>query len=404
MSLKDMIDRIKKTAVADIEKVVSDQGLEKAAQLLSESEKVMDHWQEGEMHGAATAEEVKVGPAQAATGANTGRMNSEYSNNAPQHGVQLDAQKLLRNLSALGASSKANTEAIGHVADTVKSLSAAVTALLMQKAEGEKEEEKEVEKAEDCDGDKEYMEKAAAKAATLIEQAKAAIARAKALRKAMEDMDEEDDKAEMKAARKKARLLTKTAGIALGKARAAAFAAGSVELRKSILDISVKSDVDVLDDDEVNEKDDLGKATEEEDSMEKAKTNDAGNQADHADGANGNQDATAKAVADALSGVKALTTTVNGLMDIVSGKSRVQPVSTAVVKGVIEAKQSITDRIEEMADNDMLSPTDVVMAKSIAQMVDGVAKGTSTPDMLRSRLDKASHAVKLLYADHAAAA
>lgn len=400
MSLKDMIDRIKKTAVADIEKVVADQGLEKAAQLLTESEKVMDHWQEGQMHGAATAEEVKVGPTQAATGANTGAMVREYANPAAQHGVQLDAQKLMRNLSALGAASKSQGEAIGHIADTVKSLATAVTAILVQKSE---EEEKEVEKAEDSPEDKEFMEKAASAASTLIEQAKSDIARAKALRKAMEDMDDDDDKAEMKAARKKARMLTKSAGIALGKARTHAYVAGNVALRKSIAEIAAKADVDVLEGDEVNEKDDLGKSDDEE-GMEKAKTNDAGHQADHADPATGNQAATAKAVADALSGVKALTTTVNGLMDIVSGKARTQPVSAAVVKGVVEAKQSIHDRIDEMAEADMLSANDVVMAKSIAQMVDGVAKGTSTPDMLRSRLDKASHAVKLLYADHAAAA
>lgn len=403
MSLKKLIANVLAKAGNDIESLVGDVGLEKAAQLLTEGEKVMDRWQEGQGHGAATAEEIKVGPAQAATGSNTGKMNSEYSDNAPQHGVQLDAEKLQRNLRALGASSKAQTEALSLIVDTIKSHGALLTAI-MAVSKAEDDEEKDVEKAEGSDEDKEFMEKAEATSKTLIEQAKAAISRAKALRKAMEDMDEDDDKAEMKAARKKARTLEKSAGFLLGKARTQAFVAGNVELRKSIVDIAIKADVDVLEGDEVDEKDDLGKSKDDEDAAEKAKTNDAGHQADHQDPANGNQAATAKALTDALSGIKALHTTINGMMDVVSGKSRVAPVGQEVVKKALENPESILTRISAMADNNMLSGGEVVMAKRITGMIGSVADGKLDQSIMKSQLDKAPAAVKALFAEHAAAA
>lgn len=387
-------DKIFGTAKADIDTLLADIGVAKAADAMAEGDKVNDQWQAGQKHGAATAQEVNVGPAQAANGSNPERMNSQYSSNAPQSGTQADAEKLLSNLSILEATAKAHGSMLAHqgtaitaLIETTKGIHTLLSGLVTAKAEDDDKDE--------------YAEKAKARATVFLADATSLLAKAKALIKALEDMDDDDDKEAAKANKSAARKARKEASIALGKAQRFAYIAGDSELKKSVLELAVKADVEIADDDAME------KAADDEGAAAKAAkaapaATEKGMQADRQDPATGNQAAaTAKALSDALTGLATLQTTVHGLVDLVSGQSQ-RPAVTVVKAAVVEPDESIYDRIEKAQDHNMLTSGEAIQATSIAQAYDAVKKGTLDKGTWQSRLEKAPAAVRALYANLAA--
>src|SRR4051812_37530634 len=65
------------------------------AESLSAGEQIKDRWDEGQMHRAPTAEEIKVGPTQHASGGGVDKMIAHYSpNKSPQDGTVVTPERL----------------------------------------------------------------------------------------------------------------------------------------------------------------------------------------------------------------------------------------------------------------------------------------------------------------------
>lgn len=357
----------------------------------AKTEYVKDAWSEGQLNKTATREELNIGPGQEASGAGAEKMTREYSNPAAQHhGIEQAVERLGamftgfgKSLDAMTALMKANTDG-----------NAAIKALLVQsivaKAKDEEDEE---------DDESEVVEINASRAKSKIEAAKALV---KAIKKS-------DDPAEIKA-------LRKSLVSALAKGQLYAFAANSVELKKSIKDIAAKADIEVVQEEE-EEDDEEGEAKSltAKPAAAKATTDDQGNQADKEDNKNGNQEAAAKAtelsnadlqkkLADALSGMAMLETTVKGMMDVVSGKSKiVDQLPVDISKAKPDAIQAILDQVENMESANNISNADAMAARAIASMTKQASEGKMDGAIAKARLEKSSPTVRALFAQVAAA-
>lgn len=396
------------------EKMLADFGvtmdLEKAtrAQDLTDAELIRDRWEDGNMHTAVTKEEVKVGPSQESSGAGAEKMIRDYSSPTVQMGTTLLAEKLARLIPPMASSIKSLTSAMEKLAAQNTAQSEAIVALgkalesgsVIGKADDEDEED------EDEKDFKEESEKAARKA---LKAAKSLVRKAKA---AKSDAEDEEDAKACKALKVEARSLLVKAGNELFKARTAAFAAGSAELRKEIRDFAKAEDVEVAEEDEKKEESDKSKI---EDTGAKK-----GNQSDSAN-ADGNQDdsstaekaakaeaeaaETKKALEAALSGMAMLTTDVKGLIEKVAGQSRPAP---AVVKAeeVAVAKAAfdgLADKITAMQDSGDLSHSEAYAAREVLGKKDAVMKGILDPRFLSERLSKSPAKVQELFAEAKAA-
>jgi colicin import membrane protein len=332
-------------------------------------------------------------------------MIRRYSNTAPQSGTQADAERFLAALGTLEAATKAvqnnQNKAIAELMTSVKSMHGVLTALLAKAEDPTVKAEDAMDDAED-----EVMSKARAESAALIDQAKALLVKADRLIKAAEEHKDDGEAEEAAKAKAKARANKKAAALLLGKARIKAYVGGSVELRKAIVSICAKADVEAADEEDIDkaEEEETAKAAAAAAAAQAAplaaKAEEPAMQADRQDPENGNQAATAKALNDALAGIQVLTTTVHGLMDRVNNSSRGAFVKAApVVPPVVPV--DIYTRIERALDNGNLSNEQAITAEGIAQGFDAVAKGRLDKSVVEARLAKAPAAVQQLYAEAA---
>lgn len=406
MTLREAVKAFMAKTNTDLDTLLGDAQLVKAADAMGESREITDTFQQGQKHATITSEDVKTGGPLAAVGSNTQRMNGMYSNNAPQMGPELDAEKLLSALGLMSATMKAGFDRHGAAIDALiaaqKSANTFIASLV--KAEEDDEETKKAAAAKAEDEAKDDMtEKAKSTGAAQLLKAESYLKRAKALLKAADEMDEDEDKEEMKSAKAKVRVLRKAAVTLLSKARRNAYIAGDLTLKKSVIDAAAKGEAEFMEDE------DLEKAEScSDDDVEKAlaavatkKSDDAGNQADKQDKTNGDQAATtAKAVADAVAGLAVLHKTVADLVDMVGGQSKIVPVVTKGGTDTIDAS-TIYEKIMYAEDEGTLTSAQGVEATSLANSLDAVAKGDLAKGVWESRLQAAPTAVRALFAEAA---
>lgn len=375
-------------------------------------EDVKDGYRAGHKHAVPTKEEIKTGPTFGARGGSPEAMNTEYSRNAAQMGVQEVAERFGDMIGKMTATVKAGFDAQNAKFDTL-------TELLTKKAkDGEEEEEDDEEEESEV---VEINEKSAVK---LIATAKKLLAKADEL---MEQSDEATDVATEKSLLKQAKALRKKAGRILGRARSKAYACGvkGKELRKSIRIIAKKADINVVQEEEEEE--------EEDEESEKSKTakvvptakgEDKGNQADKKDEETGNQDDSAKKAAPptpsptdpklladveqikaALAGNATLVATVSQLMDLVRGQPQPggpRPADFSLLKGdPAQVDVIIQKRIEEAAAGGVLSHLELMSAQNIAGKLDAMRSGAVPEAMVKSMIANAPSNVKSIFRDAA---
>lgn len=384
-----------------VNSILTDQGLEKAAQKLSASEHVKDHWEEGNTHSHATKEEIKIGTAQEASGGGAEKMTKEYSNPAPQHGITLVSEQLGRMLAPINSSMKA-------LAETQVATLGVLKSMVAEKAK----------KSEDSDEDKDVEEMHESKAKSFLLQAGDLIRKSKRFAAKAEDAKDDGDEEKCKALTAKARTAKREAAVLLGKARLFAAASGNATIKSDVSALIKKSDITVVEDedeDDDEKESDKAKAAAVTDADVKAaaKTDDAGHQADKKDPANGNQaaqtkavdtsDSTMKALQDAMSGFKILETTVKGLMEVVAGRSKVSDLVPDISKASPALISSISERLADAEDSGRLSESDAACARNIIAK-SGAAKQNLIPaTVVSDLLSKAPINVRALFAEATAA-
>lgn len=335
-----------------------------------EADYVKDQWSPGGKHATPTREQITMGPGEEASGAGAEKMVGHYSNPAPQHhGIEQAVERLAAMFGGFGKSMDAQNALLKSIVDS----NAAVKALLIQSVISKAEEDE-----EDEEDESEVVEINAsrAKAKDLISQIKVAKSAKKkaALTKALNEVLAEIDEAAKSA----------TAGI-----RAAA----------SKADINVVQEEEEEDEEEAEK---AKKAKEAADAAAKAVTDDQGNQADREDSKNGNQDAAAKAkqLEDALKGIAMLETTVKGLMDVVSGKSKVSDQIPDIAKAKPDAIEAIIESVNQQQRAGALSDPDAMAAREIAAMTRRAASGQMDAAIVKSRLEKSSPLVRSIFAEN----
>jgi len=365
---------------------------------------IPDRWMAGHMHAVPTAEQIKVGPSQSASGGGAEHMVSQYSNDAPQKGLTLEAERLAAVLHQLQAQQKSLTLLIdGHngLCETVVKSNELLSTLqdqnrritlvcagLIKKAEDE--EEKEDDKKEDKEESmRERFGKAAAKA---LKKARKLHAKSLRIREAAKTAEGSD----IEALKSQSKLFKKAAKSAFAKAWK--LSEGVIETRKAVDEFflmypSMKSETP-----EAGALGEARKARKEWKAAAKAVQGHgdaSGNQSDKKDGATGNQDDSAvKAqieemstkINNALEGFGMLKTTVGGLMEAVAGRPVTPDVAPlSLMKGdPVAVVKALDTKIEEMTDRGELDPTmehrarDVLskyQATRAGQMLESTFKG-----------------------------
>lgn len=396
-----------KSSAADIKDMLAEgqmgkafENVEAGAQPMAGSEFVTDMFAPGERNGVATAEEVKVGPAEAATGANAEKQIAHYSpNQVTQHGTTAAATQIGQLVSAVSSMGKALS--VLHRQNMV--MSAGLTQLLEKSIAADataaakavpatttpvaKSDDKPFEKDDEKDDEK-------AKS-LMVAKASAEFTVAKGLVTQAEELEGDGRAGTAKSRRTEAQAALAKAQTLLGAASA------------------------------------LGATGEAFDSLSgaittfaKAKSMECANQAHYPDSHKGDETAKggapdeaalvkaqanvlAKAaeIEAALSGLALLKTDVQGMLAIVSGKSRVPggpPDVTALAKsdpdGYARAKST---EMMALQDQGLMDTADVVSAHEIIGKMQAVAKGLVPATAVTSRIAGASTAVRSLFADAA---
>ena len=378
--LLEAIGVLKSADPRDVAAISADLLLEKAAQSFAPgegAEYVRDRWQEGEMHKNPSKEEIKTGPSQESSGGGAEKMIREYSDYAPQHGIQLTAEKFEHIMAPLNSSMKSLAASQKLIVDSLTAMNTTLTAksALLSKA-AKKADDEEEEDEEDEEEESEVVEINASRAKSLIDKAKKlhrSIKAQKAKMNGADDTEKEDCKAKIKS------LSAKLASV-LAKAQATIYGAtGAAELAKSINTLAAKADINVVqeeeeeeDEDEEEEGEGKGKGksaaaaaaatTAAPADASKAKTDDAGNQADRKDPSNGNQAAAAKSLEDSIKALgdrlekalgqgaasaealKPVQMSINQLFDVVSGKSKLAAVPD-IMKSAPQLAESGLERL-----------------------------------------------------------
>lgn len=398
------------------------------ATMLTPGQMVESLWEEGQLHRVPGADTLKVGPVQESSGAGAEKMIREYSNPAPQMGIQVQAEELAAHLHAFHGAMKsiagkhdALVDVVTKSSEQIQNLTTVAAAILAKAEEHEKEEEKKREE----EHDEHHMDKAATyfkKARQLLKKSKAIKVEAKAV----------TVKADAKNLKRVATLLRKAAARYLMRARTEALAGRGTavdrtfESRKAIDAFllkypALKADMEEMQH-EKKEKDEAKKARQLYKAVKanlkaaaaKAVEGHAdadGNQADKQDPSNGNQDdsavkAATAAVADvaakvdnALNGLGLLKTDVKGLMDTIAGRSITPPVGDVVplLKGGATQASTI-DKISEQLDaaeeNGSLDLAHLIKAQSLLTRLDGVQKGAIAKGVFDAELASAPAKVR----------
>jgi hypothetical protein len=349
---------------------------------------VKDGWSEGQTNKTASREEIKIGPGEAASGMGAEKMVRDYSNPAPQHhGIEQAVERLANMFEGFG---KSMTDGMA----TMKADQSAVKALLVQMAISKASEDDEEEDEEES----EVVEINASRGKSRIDQAKVLI---KSLKKAKTDEAKAAIKAELTKLFAKAQI-----NFMVAKSKADRTALYELAAKAGI----TKADINVVQEEEEDEEEEeeKRKSAPVADVTTKAVTDDKGNQADREDNKNGNQEAAAKAAVDAnsktqldaaLKGIAVLETSVKGLMDIVSGKSRVADQIPNIAKATPDVIQVILDTIEQQENSGAIAQADAMAARDIAVMTRLSSEGKFDGAIVKARLEKSSGTVRAIFSN-----
>ena len=417
----------------DLESISADAEVAKAITQHSNSQRggeyIPDQHTDGQLHGSATREQVKVGPGQEASGAGAERMIRDYASPARQRGTALYPEPLEQMLDGFGRAVKSLADGVTTLIETQKTLPSqiveAMTAKAAKKADDEEEEDEEESEVVEINASK--------KAKSAIRKAKKLIADIETLKSEIEDMEPSAERREKRASCK---ALQKDLAKILRKALELAYAAGAAsgkdeklvakaaDLKKEIRTIATKADINVVqeeeeDEEEEDEKEKAKKAAKAladaeaakaaaaaagNGESDKAKTDDKGHQADRQDPKNGNQAAASKSteeaissiskrLEDALTGMGVLQGDLRTVMDVVSGKSRMStaiPDVSSIAKAKPEEIASVLEQIDDLEDAGQLNSIEVSAAREIAGMAKAVAEGTLPKARLEERLQKST--------------
>lgn len=402
---------LKAVPQADLDKIVAEAGGEVVkgdmhAEGLKPGEMVHDFRTEDHVATGPTKQEIRTGPSEEASGAGTERMISHYSpNQATQMGIVLMAEKFEKLIAPMATSMKA-------IVDGQKSLVDLMTPLAVKAKDDDEDEEEE----------EEVVEVNASRAKSLIAKAEKMLKSAKAM---AEEAEDEDDEEKARKARRESRKLMKAAGKLLLRARSRAYAAQAKgkELRVAIRTLIVKADISVSQEEE-----------EEDEEKAKAGMDAARNQADHPN-ADGNQDDSAekargaaaeaakateaakiaeaakagefdearlkKALEDA--GIPMLSMKVNEVMDVLSGRSRVQAApSFDLAKAKLNYVEGRLAAITAAKAAGRLTETDESIVRDLLNMHKNAEAGNIDMSIVKSRLQVAPRAVQDFIAVEAA--
>lgn len=379
-------------------------------------ENVEDHWSEG-ANGRITREEIKVGPTGEASGAGAERMNREYSNNATQHGIQMDAEMLGRMFNPMAEAMKSIAVVLEKQGASLDVLSAAVMASAKS-------------------AERNSNSPAAAK--SLFEEAKALVAKSDTM---TADAAVLTGAARARAIKAAGDIHNEAAEMVV-KANALLVTFPDAELAKAVADFAKSAEIALTKaDDEQEEKvedkmEDMKKsaitalekaiAAETDptvkasltEALEKAKGSDAkGNQADRKDPATGNQDdaavkaqmsAVQETVTKASEGMVMLNASLNQVMEILGKQSKLQGpvlVTKAVQTPLAIAKAQIIDftaEVERAETNGSMNRVEAAEAREIIRYASLAADGKYDAAAVKARLAKAASPIKAVIGQLAA--
>ena len=428
---------------------VSSEDAKKAVDILSDTEiaktnhavtltagqHVNSLWMEGQLHKVPPANVLKIGPVQEASGGGGEKMVSDYSNTAPQMGLQMEAERLAAELGSMRAYAKSIAVAhdslvdvvlkgstqLGLMTEQVGNLTGVMSAFLAKAEDDEKKKEK--DKDEEMHGDK---------ACSLFAEAKKLLKKSKSIRQEAKTADPEKAKA-LKSA---AKAFRKASARCIKQAQTEALAGRGTnidftfETRKAInvfLDQnpSIKADMKVMheDEEEDDEKKKAKKAYKKakapvvsgEDPAAKAivgHSDAKGNQKDGQDGETKNQDDSAvkalqaKAedieakVDNALNGLGLLKTDVKGFFDVLSAKpatAPLTPVMNLVKSGEKDTPMEAAARRINLAEEDDMDMPLIMKARHLLTRLDGVTQGVIEKGVFEAELNNAPAAVRELF-------
>lgn len=393
----------------DIASMVADAALSLKAMPGSEhdhAETVTDRWHSGQTHAVPSAEMIKVGPGQSASGGGAEHMVKEYSNPAPQKGLVLEAERLEAELGPMRGYAKSIADkhnslctyfdssfsevgkSLNMLHEQNKRLTIVAAGLLKALEKGEDE------KGDDDEEKEEKFEINASKAAETYAKARALLKKSRSIRA---QMKANSDAGHISALKAQAKLYKNAAKAYLSKAMQYASAGKSraVVTRKALEDFfaanpALKAEYDP----NVSAKE-LAKAAKKAHAEWKAtlkKADDAGNQADKEDKENGNQDDAAKAATaaaddaiksqldNALKGLGMLSGDIKSLMDAVAGRPVTPPVAPATPAVAAVAKsgnkyENIDTLIEQYAATGRIDQTSEARARDLVMKLKATDEG-----------------------------
>lgn len=392
---------LSKASPTDIRDMLTDATLSKAidteADSMERGEVVLDQFAAGNTDTVATAEEVKVGPAEAATGANAEKQISHYSpNQVPQHGLtergtqigQLVAQvgSMGKSIALMNQQMKILSAGLVQVLEkSVTKPAVAAPAVAVAKAdEPEKKEEKDDEKDD---------EKAKS---LMVTKATAEFATAKSLVTQAEELEGDGRNGTAKSRRAEAQVALAKAQTLLGAATALGASGAAVDkLNGAIATFAQAKSMECSNQahyPDSHKGDETAKGTEPAtaDALVKAQ-----------------EQALAKAaeIQAALEGLTVLKTDVQGMLAAIAGKS----MGSGVVPGIGALAKSdpsgyARSKGEEMMrlqDEGIFSDSDIMAVQDIFGKMQGVQIGVVTPAVVTSRIQAASTAVREFFKDAA---
>jgi hypothetical protein len=403
-----------KASQTDIKDMLQDAALTKAfenidagAEPLTSGDFVKDQWAAGETDGVATAEEVKVGPNEAATGGNVERQIAHYSpNQVPQRGLFEQGTALGRLVSRMGSMEKALNALHQHVsllsAGVVQTLEKSIAADAAKAAETAvvkaadpvvaKADENPFKKKDDEDDDEKAKSLMVGRANTEFVAAKGLIAKA-------EELEGDGMAGSAKSRRTEA-------GASLAKARTLLGAAGALgasgdefdRITKAIQTFATAKAMDCADSDEDKEKaaaKAVAKAGEDDDDdKEKA-------------AAKAQEAALAKMIEiqAALDGLAVMKSDVQSVLNLVAGQSRVAggaPDRTALAKAdPLAYARAKSAEVMAMQDEGAMSDEDVMAAHDILGKMQAATKGLVPATTVTERIRGSSTVVRGLFQDAA---
>jgi hypothetical protein len=415
-----------KASPADLKDMLQDAALNKSfenidagAEPLMAADFVKDQFAGGNVDTVITAEEVKVGPNQAATGGNVDRQIAHYSpNQAPQHGYVEQSTQIGRLVSRMGSMEKAIHAIHQHVsllsAGVVQTLEKSIAADAVAVAVGKSDAAvlplqpaeatgaggagaAPVVKGENPFGKKDEEDKDDEKAKSLmVGRANTEFVAAKGLIAKAEELEGDGLAGSAKSRRTEAEASLAKARTLLGAAGALGAAGDEFDRIAKAIDVFAKAKSLAKADDKTDEDEDKAKAAAK---ALAASTEDPVAKAEEA--------ALAKMaeIQKALDGLAVMKSDVQSVLSMVAGQSRVGggvPDRTALAKGdPLAYARAKSAEVMAMQDEGVMSNDDVMAAHDILGKMQAATKGLVPATTVTERIRGSSSVVRSLFQDAA---